>query len=557
MSINLYNSNFSNKNKWINEYKKLSISLKEEELNLLKFFLINNYHLNKAYKKYVYKEMISNNSYYNNYNEKIKSYLNEFLSFYSSSSKSIDTKQNSNYNFNNNTDHIFKKQKIIQDLISSIKKESNKRYELLLKEESEIKNDLKKFDPSALSEYDKEIEDWLNEYSNSNNNIINTENNIENNKEDIFTISNMTGREKEKNRLINNIKTFKSQNNSIHNIDLSSKINDNFLGNTKSIKSLLGNLNIKKKKESVIKLTTSQINKNFLEIINNSQDSINKYIDLLLKDIDNPSNFISNLNINNKDPQESTSSFNIINEEKEMINNINIFLSQMNDDYKNINYLKTKIKYINNVIKDKMGGIYLGWAESAHNEFVTLKNKFKDKSNSFIFLTSLNNLFPYMNVSDLKKHIKLYDIYLKIEKIKKLLIDKYTQMINKLDIEKSRISKQSSSSVTKSNYSVMPKFTNLKGNNLKLSYFNNKIKFFDYSKREIYKSDAYLRMNFYKNLKINKHKKKEKYLKNNNLSALLIKHSKDKDLNYSFNNNKKSKLKNLFEMFNIKKGKHN
>ena len=63
MSLNSYNNI---KNKWIYEYLQLKQNLKDEELNLLKFFLVKNYHLNKVYKKYVYKEIALNDSYYQN-----------------------------------------------------------------------------------------------------------------------------------------------------------------------------------------------------------------------------------------------------------------------------------------------------------------------------------------------------------------------------------------------------------------------------------------------------------------------------------------------------------
>ena len=59
-----------------------------------------------------------------------------------------------------------------------------------------------------------------------------------------------------------------------------------------------------------------------------------------------------------------------------------------------------------------------------------------------------------MNIIELKKHIKLYEIYLKINKIKELLIEKYEQYNKKLDFDKSRISKQTSTSVTKSTSSI-------------------------------------------------------------------------------------------------------
>ena len=56
-NFNSYNNTFNIniKNKWINEYKNLNEKLKDEELDLLKLFLVKNYHLNKVYRKYVYK----------------------------------------------------------------------------------------------------------------------------------------------------------------------------------------------------------------------------------------------------------------------------------------------------------------------------------------------------------------------------------------------------------------------------------------------------------------------------------------------------------------------
>ena len=568
MSINSYNSNLNNKIKWKNEYKNLTQSLKDEELNLLKFFLINNYHLNKVYKKYVYKEMIPYNTYYENNYKKIKSYLNNFLSSYSFSKR-----LNNIQNFNNNN-NIQKKKNLFKDLISSIKKESNKKYELLLKEEKEIINDLRNFDSNIISQYDQELDEWINEYNNFENNMVNTEINIENNKEGMSVIYNIIDRKKEKkNKILDNIKHFMSHNNSIRNSEISTKINDNFSGSTKSIQSLIGNLNIKKNCENIIRLTTNQLPKDYLKNLENSEDCIDKYIDIILKEIDYPNNSNSNSNINTIKSKEENCNLNTKYDEKIFLNNINIFLNKMIDDYKNINYLKNKLKYINNIIKEKMGGIYLGWEESEHKEFINLKNTYKDKSNSFIFLTSLNNLFPYMNVSELKRHIKLYDIYLKIEKIKILLDDKYTQMKNKFDIDKSRLSKQSSTSVTKSYSSTKPKyiFSHLKnkiyidfeGNSSKASYFNNNDNFFYSNKKDYYKSNGYLRTNFNKNSKFNNNglyktkKNKENFFGNKNLSAILIKHSKNRSLNSSFNIYKKEKIKNLFNICAKNNQNHN
>ena len=490
--MSIYSNNINLKNKWIIQYKKLVQNIKNEELNLLKFFLVKNYHLNKVYKKYVYKEVMANNYYYDNNHKKIKAYLNELLASKLSSQKLNKTKSN---NFNLQT-----KRKSFENIISSIKKEENNKYEKLQKEEKEILDELKQFDSETMKEYDKEIENWLNEYNNIN------DNNIMNNYNEKYSSSIFNNNNIEKNncRTFDSLEKIKNQNN----MDFS-KISDNCYkrGSKKSIQCLIGHLNIKKNNDNIIRLTTSQMSQNFSDIFDNREDPIKKYIDIVLKEIDNHINFSSNINSkSNKEVNITNLKNNLIDEEKNLFNNINTFLNKMIDEYKNLTYLSIKIQYINKIIKEKMGGIYLGWEESEHKEFITLKNIYKGQSNSYIFLTNLNNLFPYMRISDLKKHIYLYEIYSKLEIIKELLTNKYIQMKSKFDSDKSRITKQSSVSVSKSNVSFKTRYnTSCRKNktsvdferySLKSSYYNTNNKFYDSIKRKKCLNGGYLKTNF-------------------------------------------------------------
>jgi hypothetical protein len=344
----------------------------------------------------------------------------------------------------------------------------------------------------------------------------------------------------------------------------SSKISDNGYqkGSKKSIQSLVGHLNIKKNNGNIIKLKTSQMPKKFSEIFDNIEDPIQKYIDILLKEIDNHSIFSSNINSkSNKEINNTNLKNNLIKEEKDIFNNINTFLNKMIDDYKNLAYLSIKIKCINKIIKEKMGGIYLGWEESEHKEFIALKNFYKDQSNTYVFLTSLNNLFPYMRISDLKKHIYLYEIYSKLEKIKKLLANKYIQMKSKFEIDKSRITKKSSVSISKSNISFKTKYnTSFRKNkksvdferySLKSSFYNTNNKFYDSIKSKKSLNNWYLQTNFnlYYNNNISNlfRKKKAKLMGNKNYSAILINHSKNDNLNLSYNIYKGGIRKNIYD----------
>jgi hypothetical protein len=465
----------------------------------------------------------------------------------------------------NNNNVLQKKKKTFQNLISTFKTESNKKYQLLLKEEKEIEKDLKKIDPEAIEEYIKDIDDWINDskYFNNttiNNNSIILDNNItEYYKEDISGILGHFDKRKEKKikyRTLDRLRNFKSE--SHFKID-SSKINDNnFNNSTKSIQNLLGNLNLKNN-DNYIRLTSSQVTKKILDILDSPMDDpIQKYFDVILNDI-------NNVNMNNNDIKNKTiKSFNpknkLMTDEKNMINNINIFLYKMMDDSKSINLLNAKIKYINNnIINEKMGGIYLGWGESEHNEFLILKKFYQDKSNSYIFLTSLNNLFPYKTVSDLKKHIKLNEIYTKVEKIKKLLIERYTQMKNKYEIDKSRISKQTSTSVTKSCYSNKTKYNNFR-KKYKMSidfdgknplYCETNTKFFN---KDMCKENSYVKTHYNKSCVANnnnnriKKPKNEKLVESKKYSSMSLNNSKDKVLSSSYNMLKKGKITKHFSL---------
>ena len=131
MSVDLNNSE---KKKWILEYKNLSQNYKNEELNLLKLFLVKNYHLNKVYKKYVYKDK-SNKLYTNNIQKKL-----EFLS-----NKKTEKNKNDEY----------------KNIINKIKEDYNKEYNNLVKEENKIEEELKKFDNDAMIIYENEFNEWM------------------------------------------------------------------------------------------------------------------------------------------------------------------------------------------------------------------------------------------------------------------------------------------------------------------------------------------------------------------------------------------------------------
>ena len=481
--------NNSEKKRWILEYKYLTQNYKNEELNLLKLFLVKNYHLNKVYKKYVYKDK-SNKLCINDIQKKL-----EFLS-----SKKEEKNKNEEY----------------KDIINKIKEEYDKEYNNLIKDENKIEEELKKFDYNAMMIYENEVNEWMK----SNKSLMLNNSDLE--KENSFISINDKYEKKHNfnstNFYSNNFETEiecnkYSEFSSVNQDDKSYNLNY-----------MIESINDKSKCVKLTKLNT-QIPNEIFENSNISENPIKYYLEKIKKEISNI--YLSNI-INKKNNRFIRVYCTPTNEkekedEKSIINNIKIYLEKKSEN--SLNFLNEAIKKINNIIKDELGGIYLGWTESEHNEFIKLKKAFKGNINSFLFLSNLNNLFPYMNITKLKKHIKLYEIYLKLEKIKKLIMDKYKTLktLNKNNKDKSLKQSNMSLSVTKS-------FTSQKINNFTMKRKNlmsleNKRSSKTINKDKINKIKVkkdYLKINLFRTKEnfFNKDRKKQYYSDNHSLNII-------------------------------------
>ena len=403
MSIKNYNSE---KEKWIEEYKNLSQEFKNEELSLLKLFLVKNYHLNKVYKKYVYKE------------KERKYNINE-------TQKKIRIALNEKYEKENNEK--------FRNLINKIKEGSYKEYQNLIKEQNKIENDLKIFDYNTMMIYENDFDEWIKDKK------FVILNNSDYDKDNISISINDKNEQKQNFNSTN----YNTENDCIKNSELSFLFQDNKSNNLNDIIDCMNDKSKSLKLIDLKVLTPNKIESSFQFL----ENPIKNYLQKILKEINhiytskyNPKT-VKNLNSLNNSILKSKE------DEKNIINNIMIYLNKLSEDKNSLNYLNDEIKHINNIIKDELEGTYLGWAESEHKEFIKFRDIFKGKINSFLFLSNLNNLFPYMTVSKLKKHIKLYEIYLKIEKIKCLLTEKYNSL-KKSFINDNRSSKQLNTSIS-------------------------------------------------------------------------------------------------------------
>jgi len=145
----------------------------------------------------------------------------------------------------------------------------------------------------------------------------------------------------------------------------------------------------------------------------NNLDMIDKYIDKIMSNVNYPLYGID--------------------EEEITFNDIEKLIKKMNQNHLKIIRIKTDI--INVIIEKKLGGNNQGWEPKEHEEFLKLKNSYNNKINTYEFLTSLSTTIPYIPVSELKNHINLYEKYIKINEIKKLLLNKYKEIKKKKEEE--------------------------------------------------------------------------------------------------------------------------
>ena len=260
----------------------------------------------------------------------------------------------------------------IENLILKIRNEYKLKFDSLLAEETSLEKELDNYDLIFMNEFAKEQENKLREYYNSR----------LNKDEDMEMLNKMN-----------------NQNENMKNYSI---------------------LNVLNKKENIKSVNNIKINSNEIneeeqdeKKVYNNLDLIDKYIDKIMTNI--------NYQIYGIDEEEIT------------FNDIEKLIKKMNKNHLKIIRIKTDI--INAIIEKKLGGNNLGWEPKEHEEFIKLKNNYNNRINTYEFLTSLSTTIPYIPVSELKNHISLYEKYLKINDIKKLLLNKYKEIKKKKEEE--------------------------------------------------------------------------------------------------------------------------
>lgn len=261
----------------------------------------------------------------------------------------------------------------IENLILKIRNEYKLKFDSLLAEETSLEKELDNYDLIFMNEFAKEQENKLREYYNSR----------LNKDEDMEMLNNMN-----------------NQNDNLKNYSLLNVINKK----NKQKKNINNNDDINNSDED------DQEEKK----VYNNLDLIDKYIDRIMTNVNYPI-------------------YGINDEEEITFNDVEKLVKKMNQNHLKIIRIKTDI--INVIIEKKLGGNNQGWEPKEHEEFLKLKNAHNNRINTYEFLTSLSTIIPYIPVSELKNHIYLYEKFVKINEIKKLLLNKYKEIKKKKEDE--------------------------------------------------------------------------------------------------------------------------
>ena len=356
------------KTKWVDDLRKIVSQYKSEEFNLTQSCLQTDFHLNKIYKSLLIDEINSEYKNFNSLQKQLKFYINEAYSYIVG--KKISKADN--FEFQNKINKI-------ENLILKIRNEYKIKFDTLLAEETSLEKELDNYDLIFMEEFAKEQENKLREYYNSR----------LNKDEDIEMLNNMN------NQNDNNMKNYSI-------LNVLNKKNQNTNQNKSS--------GINKNKD---KLNSEEENNKEIQEekqVYNNLDLIDKYIDKIMTNVNYPI-------------------YGINDEEEITFNDIEKLVKKMNQNHLKIIRIKTDI--INAIIEKKLGGNNQGWEPKEHEEFIKLKNAYNNRINTYEFLTALSQTIPYIPVSELKNHIYLYEKFVKINDIKKLLLNKYKEIKKK------------------------------------------------------------------------------------------------------------------------------
>jgi len=98
--------------------------------------------------------------------------------------------------------------------------------------------------------------------------------------------------------------------------------------------------------------------------------------------------------------------------------------------------IKKRLEKIDDELAE-MGGMYLGWSRSDHDDYLKLRTKHKGKVKTIAFVNEMQKLIPDITAELIMTHNNLYEEYLKLQNEKKELLIKYKDLKKEEEKQKS------------------------------------------------------------------------------------------------------------------------
>ena len=89
--------------------------------------------------------------------------------------------------------------------------------------------------------------------------------------------------------------------------------------------------------------------------------------------------------------------------------------------------VKRKLEKIDHEI-EIMGGVYLGWSRTDHDDYLKLRTKHKGKVKTIAFMNEIKKLIPDISPEDVTIHSQNYENYLKLFNEKKEFLQRYKEL---------------------------------------------------------------------------------------------------------------------------------
>lgn len=163
---------------------------------------------------------------------------------------------------------------------------------------------------------------------------------------------------------------------------------------------------------------------------NKNNDTSNADINIIDGELNNISNSSNHKSLLSKNKKEELTIDTVI---SNIMNNFIIsknnfpeeLLENFIDNINNESFIREKIQEVDDILIVNLKAPNYNWSANDHNEFIKIVSMYSGNINGLDFFESLEIAIPYLPVSELRNHIKIYNKSVLLKEIKKILLNRH------------------------------------------------------------------------------------------------------------------------------------